>query len=73
LPIATNVSCVANMLHTNERGILLTEHLSEDVKQIQECINNENDYQQKIIKAANWSREFTIDKFELEIQKIIKS
>lgn len=71
LPIATQVSCVPNMLDFGARGILLTEESTEDLKLIEAVILNQKAYNDKINKAIQWSRMFTIDKFESEIQTIV--
>jgi glycosyltransferase involved in cell wall biosynthesis len=73
LPIVTPVSCVPNMLNFGERGILLTENLQTDVTSISDLLSNQEDYNKKIKRAANWSRQYTIDKFEQEIMHILKS
>ncbi len=73
IPLATNVSCVSNMLDTENRGLLLSLNITSDVKKIAQLIQNESDYQTKINKATSWSRNFTIDKFEEEIKKLLKA
>ena len=72
LPISTPVSCVPNMLGFGQRGILLTNDLVNDSKSIEEIVVNQDEYNSKIKEAINWSRKFTIDKFEAEIKKIIE-
>ncbi len=71
LPIATNVSCVANMLDNERQGLLLTLDLENDLKKIIELFKNENLYQEKVLKALNWSRFYTKDLFEIEIGKML--
>ena len=73
LPIATPVSCVPNMLGFGEKGILLTEKLYADLVAISNVLSNQEEYNKKIKSAINWSRQFTIDKFEQEIKNILKS
>jgi glycosyltransferase involved in cell wall biosynthesis len=73
LPIATQVSCVPTMLDFGKRGILLTEKKEEDVKLVEAVILNLTAYHNKIDAGMSWSRNFTIDKFESEIQTIIRS
>ncbi len=72
LPIATPVSCVANMLDHQERGLLLTLELDKDVRNVEQLIHNSDDYTSKINNGINWSRQFTIDKFENEIKKLLQ-
>ncbi len=71
LPIATKVSCIPNMLDYGNRGILLNEEINSDAFQIEELLSNQDLYNSKINAAINWSRNFTIDKFEDEIKKLL--
>lgn len=73
LPVASKVSCVPNMLNNGERGILLSENLDVDCKLVLNCIESQEKYNVKINAAINWSRNFTIDKFESEIEKLLKA
>lgn len=73
LPIASKVSCVPNMLGNGERGILLSEELEKDSLSLVNCIQNQQLYDAKINAAISWSRNFTIDKFESEIEKLLKA
>ncbi len=72
LPIATPISCVANMLDHQKRGLLLALELDTDVRNVEQLINNSDDYKRKINNGINWSRQFTIDKFESEIKKLLQ-
>lgn len=72
VPIASKVSCVPFMLDFGNRGILLKMNLDQDVKQIQnEIINNSFEAKSKL--ATSWSQNYTIDVFETEIEKLLKS
>lgn len=73
LPIATAVSCVSDILDDGNRGILISMQLENDVDQIKNCILLENHYHSKVAKAMQWSRHFTVDLFEAEIQEILKA
>jgi glycosyltransferase involved in cell wall biosynthesis len=73
LPIATRVSCVPNMLDNGDRGILLELTLDDDVKNIQLLLNDNESYQNKVKKAINWSRKYTLDVFEDEIKLLLQS
>jgi glycosyltransferase involved in cell wall biosynthesis len=73
LPIATPISCVPNMLGFGKRGILLNEKLATDIEAISSLLSNQEEYNKKIKEGINWSRQFTIDKFEQEIKNILKS
>ncbi|MCF6129931.1 glycosyltransferase [Flavobacterium sp. AS60] len=73
LPIASKVSCVPNMLENSKRGILLDLKLDQDVQSIQSILKDNNLYQDKVNKAIQWSRQFTMDVFENEIKLLLKS
>lgn len=73
LPIATQVSCIPDMLDNGSRGILLEMNLERDVQQIIELLTNNSLYQKKVEEALPWSRNFTINFFEDKIQKLLSS
>ena len=73
VPIASAVSCVPYMMGNGSRGIILKEKLSIDVSQITTVLDNTEVYQKKASEAKIWSRQFTTDKFESEISKLLKS
>ncbi len=72
LPIATQVSCVSNMLDHGNRGILLSENIDKDVDSIKKVLIDQIEYNRRIKNAINWSRNFTIDKFDQEIKTLLK-
>ena len=71
LPIATKISCVPYMLDNGKRGILLEENLEKDILLIQMLFENENIYQSMTQNAQDWSREYTLEYFEAEINKLL--
>jgi glycosyltransferase involved in cell wall biosynthesis len=73
LPIASKVSCVPNMLENGKRGLLLDLKLNQDVQNIESILKNNDLYQDKVIKAVQWSRQFTMDVFEDEIKLLLQS
>lgn len=73
LPIASKVSCVPNMLENGKRGMLLDLNLNQDVQNIESILKNNDLYQDKVIKAVQWSRQFTMDVFEAEIKLLLQS
>ena len=73
LPIATKVSCVPNMLENGRRGILLDLKLNQDVQNVEQILKDNPLYQDKVNKAVQWSRQFTMDVFEEEIKLLLKS
>jgi glycosyltransferase involved in cell wall biosynthesis len=70
VPIATPISCVSKMLE-NESGLLLEMIIEKDVNQIQDVLQNESVYLEKSQKSSSWSRKYTLDYFESEIQKLL--
>jgi glycosyltransferase involved in cell wall biosynthesis len=71
LPIATPVSCVSNMLDNGNRGILLTMNLIDDVTELYKLITNQELYNRKAQLATNWSRYYTVELLESEIEKLV--
>ncbi len=71
LPISTAVSCVPNMLANGERGSLVAANIKEIVSEIELYLKNEQLYLTKAQKAFDWSRTYTLDKFENEIKKLL--
>jgi glycosyltransferase involved in cell wall biosynthesis len=73
LPIASKVSCVPNMLENGARGLLLNLNLNEDYISIVSILKLNNLYQDKVNKAMQWSRKYTLDAFENEIKLLLQS
>lgn len=71
LPISTNVSCVPQMLGFGERGSIVVPDVEAVVAEIENYILGKNNYQEKVTKAHNWSRNYTLDKFEKEVSKLL--
>ena len=73
LPISTDVSCVAYMLDYGKRGTIVSPNVLIDdlVIIIGDYIDNEELYQEKVFLAQKWSQNFTLDKFEIEIKKLL--
>ena len=71
LPIASSVSCVPSMLDFGKRGIVLDENLEQNILLIQELLANPLEYEKRRTVAMQWSRNFTLEKFEKEITKIV--
>jgi len=71
VPIVSPVSCVPYMMGNGSRGIILHEKLDYDVTQIVSILNTQEAYQEMARNGQIWSRQFTIDKFEAEIKKLL--
>ena len=72
VPIASPVSCVSFMMGNGSRGIILQEELNQDVDQIEAVISKQEVYQKMASEGQTWSRQFTTDKFEAEIKKLLR-
>ncbi|MDO6758767.1 glycosyltransferase [Tamlana sp. 2_MG-2023] len=71
IPIATSVSCVPYMLDEGIRGILLENDLSADCAKILALLNAEHVLQEMSQAAASWSQQYTLDRFDEEIVKLL--
>ena len=72
VPIASPVSCVSYMMGNGSRGIILKEQLDFDVNQIINVLKNQEVYLKMSSEGQSWSRQFTTDKFEAEIKKLLR-
>ncbi|MCL9809063.1 glycosyltransferase [Flavobacterium luminosum] len=71
VPAASPVSCVRYMLGNGSRGVLLQEQIDQDVREIETVLNNQEVCQKMAFEGQTWSRQFTTDKFEEEIRKLL--
>ena len=71
-PIATDVSCLRNMLDNEKRGLILKMNIQQDVDNIESIMENENLYQDKVNESIIWSRKYTLNIFEMEIEKLMQ-
>ena len=71
LPISTAVSCVPIMLDHGNRGSLVLPNVMTITNEIEYYLNNNKVYTEKVLAAFNWSRTYTLEKFETEIKKLL--
>jgi glycosyltransferase involved in cell wall biosynthesis len=71
VPITSNVSCVPEMLGNGSRGTIVTANLDEIVNAVENYVNNGSLYAHHAQNGMDWSRQFTIEKFEKEIEKLL--
>jgi len=71
LPISTKVSCIPEMLDNGERGSIVAPSLDKITNEITFYIKNPSIYNDKVLKAYNWSRTYTLDQFEESIKKVL--
>lgn len=72
VPIASRVSCLANMLDNGNRGLLLDMDFERDLNQLFALINAPETYRDKAQKSIAWSRKYTMDRFENEIKMLLQ-
>ena len=72
-PITTKISCLGTLLDNGNRGLFLTMNLQEDSEHIVRILQNQEDYNSKVLKSILWSRKYTLDLFENEIKGLLNS
>lgn len=71
LPITTAVSCVPQMLGFGERGELVLPDPDLVKNRIEYYLQNPTVFDQKRQKGVEWSRQFTLEKFQEEIKSVL--
>ncbi len=71
LPITTAVSCVPEMVGYESRGSIVEPNLDSVVEKIKYYMENPDVYNKKVNEAMQWSRQFTIEKFEQAITQLL--
>lgn len=71
IPLVTKVSCVPWMLDYGKRGGLLSMDISEDINTIKKMLENNESINKTALAGQIWSQEYTLDKFESEIKKLV--
>lgn len=71
IPLATPVSCLPSMLADGARGVLLSLDIEKDTAALSDLLRNPERALQMSAAAAAWSRQFTMDRFEAEIRKLL--
>ncbi|AMC10141.1 hypothetical protein Lupro_02255 [Lutibacter profundi] len=72
LPITSNVSCIPYMLGNGTRGTIVNPNINEIVSVVESYLANEEKYNVQVKKAMEWSRQYTLERFENEIGKLLK-
>ncbi len=73
IPIATKISCVPFMLDYGNRGVLIEPNLNDAVRQINLHLKDTSNLKSVSLLASKWSQNYTLDVFETEISKLLKS
>ena len=71
LPLTSAVSCIPHMLGNGERGDIIEPEVNIIIEKIKYYLSNPFAYYTKCDCAMKWSREFTLEKFENEIIKLL--
>lgn len=71
VPASTKISCVPYMLGDG-RGILLDIDAENDLEQLRNYIFDLNLYNDAAKRGVEWSQQFTFERFESEIRKLLK-
>jgi glycosyltransferase involved in cell wall biosynthesis len=71
IPISTSISCVPYMLDHGKRGILIVPDVDKAPINIVNYLNDKDRLKDISQEAINWSRQFTIEKFEKDIISLI--
>ena len=71
IPIVSNVSCVPWMIGNGERGILIENPEKIDIKELKNLLLDSTQLQKMSTAAMTWSRQYTMDTFTKEIEKLL--
>jgi len=71
IPITTPVSCVPQMLGEGERGFLVDKDSRKIFNVIEDSLKDLDALSRMRINGMDWARNFTLEKFEKEIKKLI--
>jgi glycosyltransferase involved in cell wall biosynthesis len=72
VPVTTKVSCVDWMLGYGSRGLIIEPQVEAAVALIIEAIKSQN-LERMAREAQNWSEQYTFDRLEADIEKVLKS
>ncbi|MDT0643028.1 glycosyltransferase family 4 protein [Zunongwangia sp. F363] len=71
IPVSTPVSCVPWMLGNENRGILIEPEPAAAGQKILDLIKDKEKLKRLSENAKNWSRQYTLERFESEISKLL--
>jgi glycosyltransferase involved in cell wall biosynthesis len=70
VPVTTRVSCVPWMLANGERGIMAM-NVKNAIDNILSVMHSPKHYSTVVMNGIKWSKQYTLEKFESEIQKLV--
>jgi len=71
LPITSAVSCVPQMVGYGRRGTLVEPEATKVADAVVKWMGREGDYLQACEEGMQWSRQFTLEKFAIEIRRFL--
>jgi glycosyltransferase involved in cell wall biosynthesis len=71
VPITSKVSCVPYMLDNGNRGAIVNSDINEIFTVIADYLTHPKKYLEQSQNAKQWSRTYTLEKFEEEIGKLL--
>jgi len=71
LPVTTDVSCVRYMIGEGSRGSIAEPNADDIVKRVKYYLMTAGAFEQASGAAMEWSRRFTLERFEEEIGKLL--
>ena len=71
IPLSTPVSCVPWMVDFGKRGMLLSLDLEIDKEKLMGILSKKESLHAMSVDAINWSRQYTLDRFEQEITTLL--
>ena len=71
LPSTTAVSGVPYMIDYGDRGTIVNVNVGDIIFAIENYLQNEVIYQKHVERAKLWSQQFTLEKFEREIENLL--
>ncbi len=71
VPFTSRVSCVPQMVGENgERGVLVSKNSIEIFDKIKKLVDDPNEFHRMSKDAMEWARIYTLEKFQIEIEKL---
>jgi glycosyltransferase involved in cell wall biosynthesis len=71
IPITSKVSCIPYMIGHGTRGTLVDSNSESMLLAVEDYMNNKKNYVVQSRNAMHWSQNYTLEKFETEIAKLL--
>ena len=71
LPISSNVSCIPFMLGNGRRGTVIDSDVKMIITVIEGYLKGDEKYRKQVKEAMKWSKQYTLERFEKEIEKLL--